>query len=205
MAGRDELIKQNSEKYFDSVAKTNEEIPEPVLCYGYVLERLREEQGRNLLDIGCGTGEMLSRIQKEYGDRFTLHGLDLSSESLKKAAEKCNGSFVHGDVEHLPYEDGELDVLLCMHSFHHYPHPDQALREMWRVLKDDGRLILVENHYSTYRRLRLNLSFFIRRYPQGDIRMYSWKQLRTKVEKAGFKLDDQQLIADHSQLLDCRK
>ena len=82
-------LKRKSEAYFDSVAKNREVIPEPAKCYFHVLERLRAFEGGQLADIGCGTGEMLSRLLRELPGRFVLHGLDLSSESLKQAANVC--------------------------------------------------------------------------------------------------------------------
>ncbi len=209
MGGQDRhlRLKQKSEAYFDSVALNNELISEPALCYGHVLERLRDLPGGTLADLGCGTGEMLRRILEEFGGRFRLLGLDLSSESLKKAALLCGDrvTFMKGDVEALPYPDGSVDVLLCMHSFHHYPHPRLALREMYRVLAPGGRLILVENLHPPLRRIRKNLRLLLRRHPFGDIWMYSAAVLEYLVRRAGFRVQTHFPIADHSQLLDCRK
>ena len=200
-------LKRKSEAYFDSVALNNELISEPALCYGQVLDLLREVPGGTLADLGCGTGEMLQRILREFGDRFRLLGLDLSSESLKKAALLCGDrvTFTKGDVEALPYPDGSVYVLLCMHSFHHYPHPRLALREMYRVLAPGGRLILVENLHPPLRRIRKNLHLVLRRHPFGDIWMYPAFMLEYLVRRAGFRVQIHRPIADHSQLLDCRK
>ncbi len=200
-------LKRKSEAYFDSVAKNREVIPEPAKCYPHVLERLRAFEGGQLADIGCGTGEMLSLLLRELPGRFVLHGLDLSSESLKQASNVCGEgvTLVRGDVEHLPYPDGSMDLLLCMHSFHHYPHPDRALREMCRVMRDDGCLILVENLYPPFSRIRKNVKFFLLRHPNGDIRMYSEKALAQKAKRAGFRIQEHLPVADHSQLLKLEK
>lgn len=209
MAGtaRGERINKKSEDFFDQIAASEEIIPEPVRCYPYVLELLASEEGGSLADLGCGTGEMLSRILQTYPDRFRLHGLDLSANSLKKAEEKCGGavSLQKGNVEQLPYETGSMDLLLCMHSFHHYPHPVEALREMRRVLKPGGKLILVENCYPTMKRLKVNITLLLYRYPNGDIRMYSQKQMNALAVKAGFELLENRTIGENSQLLTCRK
>ncbi len=193
--------------FFDQIAASEKIILEPVRCYGYVLERLGQAPGGLLADIGCGTGEMLFRILRETGDRFTLSGVDLSANSLEKAAEKCGASvsLKKGDVERLPYGSATQDILLCMHSFHHYPHPLRALREMIRVLKPGGKLILVENRYPFLRREMINLDLMLRAHPQGDFRMYSRRQLAFLVRMAGFRLSDYEAIAEHSQLLECVK
>ena len=51
---------------------------------------------------------------------------------------------VQGDSERLPFPDGALDVVTCANSFHHYPHQDRAVAEMYRVLKPGGRLFLLD-------------------------------------------------------------
>ncbi len=182
-------------------------ISEPLLCYDAVLNKLQGVPGGRLADLGCGTGEMLFQILREFNSRFQLYGLDISAESLKKAELRCGGraAFIKGDVEKLPYPDESLDILLCMHSFHHYPRPRLALQEMRRVLVPGGRLYLVENLYSTYRRVRINLNLIIRRSSIGDVRMYSEARLNRMVRRAGFLIEEHFPVADHSQFLTCRK
>ena len=51
---------------------------------------------------------------------------------------------VQGDSERLPFPAGAFDVVTCANSFHHYPHQDCAVAEMYRVLKPGGRLFLVD-------------------------------------------------------------
>ncbi len=60
-----------------------------------------------------------------------------------------NGSaitFMVGDAEQLPFESGYFDMVTCSNSFHHYPNQLQAVREMRRVLKDNGELLIVDGH-----------------------------------------------------------
>ena len=202
-----EKLKEKSAAYFDRIAADNEVIPEPARCYGILLDRLSPEPAGSLADIGCGTGVMLGRIREEYGDRFRLYGLDLSKESLRQAEQNCGGDVVlsQGDVDAMPYEDGMFDLILCMHSFHHYPHPVRALSEVRRVLKPDGLFLLVENDYPTRQRIHLNYRLWRQGYPAGDIRMYSRGTLKLLAALAGFRVEKASRIADHSQLLECRK
>ena len=51
---------------------------------------------------------------------------------------------VQGDSERLPFPADAFDVVTCANSFHHYPHQDRAVAEMYRVLKPGGRLFLVD-------------------------------------------------------------
>ena len=49
-----------------------------------------------------------------------------------------------GDSEHLPWNDESFDIVTCIASFHHYPNPEPVLREMKRVLKHGGSLIIAD-------------------------------------------------------------
>ena len=75
-----------------------------------------------------------------------MYGIDISEEMLKKAKEKVLDTVTLslGDAEHLPFENGKFDCLLCTDSFHHYPTPKRAIAEFCRVLDTNGYLILAD-------------------------------------------------------------
>lgn len=99
--------------------------------------------GQKVLDVGCGTGVVALTARRE-GARVS--GVDLTPELLARAKEH---SSVHGfediqwkegDVEMLPYADGEFDVVLSQFGHMFAPRPDVATREMLRVLKPGGTI-----------------------------------------------------------------
>ena len=111
--------------------------------YPVLLEQLAQIPHGSVLDVGCGTGELL----REVGLRFpetARTGLDLSANMLAVAREKLGGAveLVQGDAERLPFADGRFEVLLCNDSFHHYPNPGAAAAEFARVLQPGGVLLL---------------------------------------------------------------
>ena len=101
-----------------------------------------------ILDVGCGTGVFVSRI-RAASPRSTVWGVDLVSAMLAQGRARWRSdpehvAAVQGDSERLPFVAGAFDVVTCANSFHHYPHQDRAVAEMYRVLKPGGRLLLVD-------------------------------------------------------------
>ena len=100
-----------------------------------------------VLDIACGPGAFALAIAPRV--RW-VRGVDLTPEMLRRArtyqAEKqiANAAFVRGDAEQLPFAAGEFDLVSCQCSFHHMPKPQLVLREMVRVAKPDGRLVIID-------------------------------------------------------------
>jgi ubiquinone/menaquinone biosynthesis C-methylase UbiE len=111
----------------------------------------REDQTPfDLLDIGCGTGTWIAMVEGSGLPVRRVFGLDYSQAMCCVAHKKArdanadNTEFVRGDSEHLPFADASFDVLTCSNSFHHYPHQAAAVREMRRVLRPGGRLMLID-------------------------------------------------------------
>jgi ubiquinone/menaquinone biosynthesis C-methylase UbiE len=96
-----------------------------------------------LLDVGCGTGAA-SRAASAVA-RLVV-GVDLSPEMIRRATELAgdveNVRFMVADAEQLPFDDGAFTAVVCSNSFHHYPDPSRAVREMARVLASDGKLVI---------------------------------------------------------------
>jgi SAM-dependent methyltransferase len=112
-----------------------------------LLSQLRASDER-LLDVGCGTSQFLSRaVQAHPG--LSAVGLDLSAKMLDQGRERVAQAgqqvvVVRGDSERLPFADNTFDVVTCCHSFHHYPRQAAAVVEMYRVLRPEGRLLLID-------------------------------------------------------------
>ena len=121
------------------------------------------------------------------GKDVRLYGLDLSENMLRTAKEKLgdDADLTIGDAEALPFEDGTFDLLLCNDSFHHYPAPDKVLMEFMRVLKPEGTLLLSD--YCMAFPLRQLMNVFIRFSDDGDVRIYSEKEITGLLQAAGFR------------------
>ena len=95
-----------------------------------------------LLDVGCGTGYLLQLLAKQRPARYA--GIDLAEEMVKVAQGKGipGAQIRQGSAERLPYPDSSFDVVACIQSFHHYPHPERAMAEARRVLRPGGLYLL---------------------------------------------------------------
>jgi len=146
------------------------------------LERLRPE---SVLDVGCGTGALLEAVlASRPGVR--VFGIDLSPEMAGIAHRRlgARADIRVADAETLPLMDAPVDVAVCVDSFHHYLHPDAALKEIRRVVRPGGRLIVAE--WRLPEPIRRLMNSFIHRLPEGDVRVYSRAELCGLATAAGF-------------------
>jgi ubiquinone/menaquinone biosynthesis C-methylase UbiE len=100
----------------------------------------------------------------------------------KKLGEKTDLRL--GDSEYLPFDDESFDVVICTDSFHHYPHPKNALTEFRRVLHPKGRIIIADPYAPTPIRQIFNL--IMPHTHEGDVKMYSEYNIRKLLENTGF-------------------
>ena len=150
--------------------------------YPVVLSQLTQIPHKSVLDVGCGTGELLRAVHTKFPDTACT-GLDLSEQMLTVAREKLGGAaeLLRGDAERLPFADGSFEALLCCDSFHHYPDPDAALSEMARVLQPGGVLLLADCTAPLAVRGVTNL--FLPLSHEGDVKLYGAKELCTLLER----------------------
>jgi ubiquinone/menaquinone biosynthesis C-methylase UbiE len=100
-----------------------------------------------VLDAGCGAGHTAITFAPHVAE---VVALDFTPSMLGQveqlAAEKgiANVETRLGDVEHLPFEDGVFDLIVSRYSAHHWPHPQQAVHEFRRVLKEGGQVLLAD-------------------------------------------------------------
>jgi ubiquinone/menaquinone biosynthesis C-methylase UbiE len=109
------------------------------------LKRLPMSETGQMLDVGCGTGELLARIAGHF-PRAVLAGIDPVPEMLAVAKKKLpdRAEFRVGYANALPWPDDTFDVVVSVNMFHYVTHPVPAIREMTRVLKPGGKLVITD-------------------------------------------------------------
>jgi|SRR5262245_37376575 len=109
------------------------------------------EEGCDVLDVGSGTGSLLLEAAERVGTSGTLRGVEPSPEMRAQAQRKAHRRgvalpIVAGSATSLPFANGSFDVVFCTLVLHHLPasRREVAVREMRRVLRPGGRLVLVD-------------------------------------------------------------
>lgn len=115
-----------------------------------VVREARPAPGRLALDIGTGTGDLALALARD-GRAQHVAGADLSAGMLQVAKHKAESagvgariSLLQADVAALPFGDGAFDCITTAFMVRNLGDLDAALREMYRVLSDGGRLVVLE-------------------------------------------------------------
>ena len=171
--------------------------------YAPILGALDGVPHRRLLDLGCGTGELL-KILLELGGNTACTGLDLSENMLAVARKKLGerAQLVRGDAERLPFGDGSFDAVVCNDSFHHYPDPAAVVAEVERVLRPGGTFVLGDCRHAWPGRALINL--FLRFSRGGDVKIYAEREIRALLS-ARFGAVDYRVVNAHAFLATGKK
>ena len=113
--------------------------------------RVGVKHDQRILDVACGKGDWLATVD---GLGAAVSGIDISGRAIDTCRQRMpDGDFHVGPAETLPFPNGHFDLVTCLGSLEHFLDQPGALREMARVTRDDGRLlILVPNAgFLTYR------------------------------------------------------
>ncbi len=161
---------------------------------------LREAQSRvislldihpnvHFLDVGCGTGWAVGQAAELASDQGSFYGVDLSPRMIEKAksnfSDKPSLHFLQASADSIPLEADFFDILICTNSFHHYPDPFKALKEMARLLKAGGKIYILDPTSDHW--IIRAADQFIRRVEPEHVKIYSSKEFQQMFLAAGLK------------------
>jgi ubiquinone/menaquinone biosynthesis C-methylase UbiE len=156
-----------------------------------IVARIGSGKGMRVLDVGCGTGYTTSGILK-LANVCEVTGVDMNPVQLNKAArnlhaEKLRTSLSRGDAENLPFQDGAFDAVISVGAIEYFPDPKHALREMARVTKPYGKVVVCGPEAKWFAQFRLDKVFYTP--PFGEVEgLFSGAELReVKSELTGLK------------------
>jgi ubiquinone/menaquinone biosynthesis C-methylase UbiE len=151
------------------------EAPHPLITRGRLRKALAPAPGERLLEVGPGTGYYALPVARWLGPAGALEVLDLQREMLDHTLREAHRAGLHniaarqGDARSLPFEDDRFDGAFMVTVLGEVPDQVAALRELARVLKPTGRLVVGELF--------------------GDPHWVSPRALRARAEQAGLDLE----------------
>lgn len=109
------------------------------------------QPGDALLDVGCGTGKLVFAAEKAIGPGGTAVGLDVEAGMIAQARanavkEDSQATFDVASITQIPCPDNSFDVVTSSLMYHHLSPTEKSegLREVWRVLRPNGRFLIVD-------------------------------------------------------------
>jgi len=180
-------------EFYNGMRERNESID-----FSYKLHEYKRFKNQKVLDVGSGNGYVLSKYAQEgadvYGIDITETGIDLCKKRFDLYGLK--GTFQVANAESLPFADETFDCVCSMGVLHHVPNTEKAVSEIYRVLKRNGRLIVMFYYKnSAWYRFKMPIQSFIHNKsinqlvdevdgvgnPKGDV--YTKKELKKLLDR----------------------
>lgn len=148
--------KENIRSLFDNIAPDYDKLNHILslnIDKGWRKKAVREiadvQQRVQVLDVACGTGDFTIEIARNVAEGSKIIGIDLSEGMMKVGREKIAASGVdalleYGDCEALDYPENNFDRISVGFGVRNFEHLDLGLKEMCRVLKPGGKLVILE-------------------------------------------------------------
>ncbi len=136
-----------SEEFFSSEAGRWDRMRDELFGSGFYLQALPGflDPSWVIGDLGCGTGQVAEALAPFAGGILAVDGSEAMLEEARRRLEPHgNVEVLHGDLEALPLEDGSLDAAVLALVLHHLPDPAAALREVARVVRPGGRVLVMD-------------------------------------------------------------
>ena len=112
-----------------------------------------DDEIREVLDVGGAGGMLAISLARIYPDLTRVVSSDIAPDMVKRAIKKVKRAWLDGRIEcevqdahALGYPDGEFDCVVSTISMHHWLRPGEALREMDRVLRPGGSMIIIDGY-----------------------------------------------------------
>lgn len=154
---------------------------------------LKLKPGFTVLDAGCGSGRHLRALAKMPG--LKIVGVDRNQKDVEGAlkalrempdALSCDYSVMCADITRLPFPDDYFDCVICSEVLEHIPEHEAALRELVRILKPKGSLVVSVPRYFS-ERICWMISSDYSQDEGGHIRIYRKKKLQKMLAGQGMR------------------
>jgi ubiquinone/menaquinone biosynthesis C-methylase UbiE len=199
------------EKYWSKIATTFEADQEWIagksLIQAVTEKILQEDDLGEVIEFGCGTGKFTRPLAQNARH---IIATDFSDEMIQIAKKQLEGlqniTVEKANCKNTSFQPEGFDTVFMANLIHVIEYPEEALQESWRVLRNDGTLLITcSTSYDmrTFAKIKTVIKFISKwgrppRYFRGN---YSPDELGSLVESAGFKIEEVDLIGDQMKAL----
>lgn len=111
--------------------------------YCLLLQNINIPSNSKILDVACGTGELLKQMYNKFN--ISGYGMDIDERMVSVAKEKCPQMDIRqAKCDKIPFDNKSFDVITVCMAFHHFENRNGFINEAVRVIKDDGQIYIVE-------------------------------------------------------------
>ncbi|MFH1376874.1 MAG: methyltransferase domain-containing protein [Candidatus Woesearchaeota archaeon] len=152
---------------------------------------VQKENKNCCLEVSCGKGRATMELEFLFKNYLAT---DISNEMLSLTQENCQFSkFMIQDAENLSIKTESQDCVICLEALVHYPNPQNAIKEFYRVLKPGGALIIdSDNKYSARRLVKKGYQILEgskKQFGQEIFQPYTKKDLMKWIKSSGFEIE----------------
>ena len=152
------------------------------------LSHISIKPNASILDVGCGGGKAVQELAR-ISSSWKVCGIDYSEEMVqlarkinKKFVEKGHVEILHGSVSSLPFSDGMFDFVTAFEAYYFWPNLIDDLKEIKRVLKPGGTLLIANEAYKHEKFEKRNLKWA----KWGDMMLHTPEEYRGFLTEAGY-------------------
>jgi ubiquinone/menaquinone biosynthesis C-methylase UbiE len=204
--------REKSDEHFNKWARSYDRSFLQNIFFGPIQKKVIEcakkyvKDPSEILDIGCGTGQLLRKIASAYPGAV-LTGIDAAEEMIKNAKSATPSDnrvhFINGIAEKLPFPDGKFDLAFTTMSFHHWADQASGLKEVNRVLRKGGIFVFADH-------IREGVFWFVGSggiKESGSFMVMNFNELNTAFNSSSFNCEEHHSIFGTKalQVIVCRK
>lgn len=199
------------EEYWSKIATTFEADQEWIVgksaIQAITKKLLQEHDLGEVVEFGCGTGVFTRPLAQNAKH---IIATDLSDEMIEIARTRLEGfqniTVEKANCKNTSFPSGRFDTVFMANLIHVIENPQEALQESWRVLRNDGTLLIISTtsyDVSLFEKMKILIRFLRKwgRPPRYFRTNYSPDELGSLVESAGFKIEEVELIGDRMKAL----
>ena len=155
-----------------------------------LIQLINPEKHMVALDVATGGGHMAKYLANKVK---TVIASDMTEAMLENTANHLsdikNINYTIADAENLPFEDNSFDIITCRYAAHHFPHPEQFIKESYRVLKQGGTCLIVDNVGHESQEYDTFINMLDKKRDPSHVRALPINEWKEYLQRIGFSIE----------------